>query len=107
MAGLLDKRTLLRTAFLVVLSLLVVGCGGNANLTKANYDKLKEGMPQQEVEAILGKGRMMTNAEVKQQSGTAAKGVNMFKWGDDNKYIMVEFTFDNDPKLMNKWEKGL
>jgi hypothetical protein len=91
----------LRAALLIVLCLMLSGCG--SNLTKENYEKLKEGMTQKEVEAILGKGRMMTKDEAK------GKGVNMFKWGNENKYIEIEFTFHprGEQTLLKKWENGL
>jgi hypothetical protein len=98
------SRTLaigLRAALVIFVCLMLAGCG--SNLTKENYEKLKEGMTQKEVEAILGKGRMMTKDEAK------GKGVNMFKWGNENKYIEIEFTFHprGEQTLMKKWEKGL
>jgi hypothetical protein len=61
--------------------LLSIGC---SDLTKENYDRLKVGMRYSEVETILG--------EADQCSGTI--GIMNCEWGDDKKYILVNFAGD-------------
>ena len=61
--------------------LLAIGC---SKLTKENYDRLKVGMDYGEVEKILG--------EADECSG--AIGIKNCKWGDDKKYIVVNFAGD-------------
>jgi hypothetical protein len=41
----------------VALALLVGGCSGKGKPTKANFDKVKEGMPSKEVEGLMGPGK--------------------------------------------------
>jgi hypothetical protein len=85
-----------RTALLLTVCLLVCGCGKN-KVTKANFDKLKEGMTLAEVEAILGPGEKQTGdaANVAGQFGVAlpsnegAKGVDTYVWEKGNKKIQL------------------
>lgn len=47
---------------LVLLSALLVGCGGKINQT--NYEAVKNGMTLQEVEEVLGKGEEQASSSV-------------------------------------------
>jgi hypothetical protein len=70
--------------FLTISSLSILLSIGCSDLTKENYDRLKVGMSYSEVETILG--------EADQCIGTI--GIKNCKWGDDKKYIAVNFAED-------------
>ena len=63
---------------LILLVLFVTGC---SKLTVANYDKLKSGMPYEEVVNILG-----TPA-----SCDEVLGIKSCRWGDEQHKILVNF----------------
>ena len=75
---------------------LLAGCGGGGStgskLSKANFDKLKTGMTQSEVEAILGPGDIGGNTE----SGVPGKKVTSKTevWKDGPKSIVVVYVND-------------
>ena len=69
---------------LTIASLSILLSIGSSDLTKENYDRLKVGMSYSEVETILG--------EADQCSGTI--GIKNCIWGDDKKYIAVNFAGD-------------
>jgi hypothetical protein len=83
----------------------VAGCGGG-NVTKANYDKIKTDDKLEDVEKVMGgKGTELTEEQLKKMSLPAAPaGVKIYRWGDDNKYILVTVA---DNKVKTKTEKGL
>jgi hypothetical protein len=87
-------------AFIVVLCLLITGCGSKVN--QANYDKIKNGMTEKEVEDILGKGEEQASA------GGNALGMSMSgkakAWKDGTKLITVSFI---DGKVTAKAQNGL
>lgn len=58
--------------------LLTVGC---SKVTKENYDKLKVGQDYDEVTDIIGKA----------DECSSAVGFKNCRWGDDDKYIEVNF----------------
>jgi hypothetical protein len=98
----------LRLAFPLVafvVCLVIVGCGGG-NVTKANYDKIKEGDSLADVEKVMGgKGTELTEETAKKMGVQAAgAGLKIVRWGDDNKFVLV--TVMND-KVMFKTNKGL
>jgi hypothetical protein len=48
----------------IFLCILVSGCGpGGPYVTKENYEKIKEGMTEEQVERILGKGRVVATGQ--------------------------------------------
>ena len=69
---------------LTITSVSILLLNGCSDLTKENYDRLKVGMSYSEVEKILG--------EADQCSGTI--GIMNCEWGDDKKYILVNFVGD-------------
>lgn len=79
------RLTLLWRALLV--GLLIVGLAGCAGskITKENFDKIKLGMTQKEVEAILGPPTEASGLEVLMFSGT------MSKWAKGDTVITVQF----------------
>jgi hypothetical protein len=98
-----------RMLFLLAVCLALPACGGNKNLTKANFDKIKPGMTLTEVEAILGQGDSEDGTSLAEGSSVAgAAGIGgdlssvtsrssstkWVKWGDDKKYIRIGFMGD-------------
>jgi hypothetical protein len=79
-----------RTGFLLLLAVGASGCGPPAaptnssgpppNLTRANFDKVREGMTLQEVEAILGPPGATVNLDVQRPDGSVVKEVQSASW---------------------------
>src|SRR5262245_56339534 len=114
-------------AAVLVLGLVLPGCG-KSKLSRANYDKIKEGMSLREVEAVLGKGMDITSPPNRPASGSsvgAAAGIDMpsgtdtgpallpgitrgigkvVQWGEDDQVIQIVFV---DDKVKAKEKKGL
>jgi hypothetical protein len=99
----------------LLLCLALPACGGNKRITKANYDRIKEGMSLADVEAILGKGDGEGGTSLAEGSSVAgaagiggdlqsvarpASGTKWLKWGDDSKWIKVGFVGDRVGKGM-------
>ncbi len=70
--------------FLVAALLLPAGCAGS-KITKENFDKIKLGMTQEEVQAILGPPTEASGIEIPVFSGT------MSKWVRGDAVITVQF----------------
>src|SRR5207244_1337352 len=101
------KRTfsMRRVALLLLVCLAIPACSGNANVNKANYDKIKPGMTLAEVETLLGKGDSEGGLDVSEGSGAAGalgvttlsasssrgSSIKWMRWGDDNKFIRIGF----------------
>jgi hypothetical protein len=68
----------------VVVLVLVLAGGGNSKVTKENYDKLKAGMSEAEVTAILG------SPDEKKDGGNPSAKV--WSWKNGNSSITVTFT---------------
>jgi|SRR6187200_2902270 len=110
-------RSLIRVAIVLVVCTAVAGCGGSVN--QQNFEKLKVGMSQQQVQAILGKdGKEISADEVANlmrealtpktgQAGvkvelpdlSSARGV---RWGDDKKWITVIYMGDRVSRIFKK-----
>ncbi len=75
--------------FLVILATLLVGC---SKLNRENYDKLRVGMGYKETVAILGKPDSCSDTLV-------AKSCT---WGNDRKYITVNFIGDKVILFLSK-----
>jgi hypothetical protein len=101
-----------RTALVAALCLLAGACGKN-RVTKANFDKITDGMTLSEVEAILGKGERETGDATNiaagagvhipgaEESRSSAKG---YFWEHGNKKITIHFAND---KVLAKRQEGL
>jgi len=103
---------MIRVAPLLFLCLALSGCSGNAQVNRANYDKLKPGMTLAEVEAVLGKGDSEGGLDLSEGSGAAgalgvtgmsaaptrSSSIKWMRWGDDNKYIRIGFQGDRVAK---------
>lgn len=100
---------------LLLCFLLVAGCGGR--LTRANYDRIQNGMTLQEVEAFMGKGNEEASSQIDipTQSfsvpgiGSATVGgvstsSKVVSWRDGVKLITL--TFSNG-KVVSKLQAGL
>ena len=88
------KTTMIKTAFLLALSVFLFLTAGCSKLTKENYDKLRIGQDYGEVVKILG--------EADECGG--AMGIKDCRWGNDAKHISVKFAGN---KVMIFSSKGL
>lgn len=108
-----------RLLIVALLCAIVVGCGGGAarRVSMNNYEKIKVGMTEAEVEAILGKGeeQASSSVDIPGQSINAPGGENisiagisssskMVNWEDEFKVITIMFS---DGKVMSKGQFGL
>ena len=94
-----------RVALLLLLCVAIPACSGNANVNKANYDKIKAGMTLAEVEAVLGKGDSEAGLDLSEGCGAGgaigvttlsatpsrSSSIKWMRWGDDNKFIRIGF----------------
>lgn len=96
---------------LVVVCLVLTGCG--LKLTKANYDKVQNGMTMDEVKKLLGKGELETGdgSNVAGQFGVAVMptgggggDAKTYVWESGNKKITISF---RDGKVIHKKAEGL
>jgi hypothetical protein len=103
-------RPLPAVAAVLALCLLAAGC--KAKVTKANYEKINNGMTLQDVEAILGRGDKETDGSgVAAQFGVDLQGagatrssVEAYRWESGNKTIQVFFV---GGKVINKKSEGI
>jgi len=89
-------------AVLIAACLAVTGCGGG-KVNKENKDKIKTGMTESEVEAVLGKPTTSEDKEI-EMMGVKAK-VKVATWKDGDKHITV--TYDKDNKVQTVTATGL
>jgi len=89
-------------AVLIAALLAVTGCGGG-KVSKENKDKIKNGMTESEVEAILGKPTESSEKEI-EMMGVKAK-VKVAVWKDGDKHITL--TYDKDNKVQSIASSGL
>jgi len=61
------------------------------NITKANYEKIKENQLLTNTERIMGEKGLPVPKQLAKSSGIEARGagVEMLYWGDTNRYILV------------------
>ena len=97
---------------LAIFALTLTGCGGN-KVSLANYDRIKEGMTESEVEGILGKGEEKASSSLnfpgKPGGGKGTvpgipSSIKVKLWQDGKKAISITFA---DGKVMNKIQNGL
>ena len=69
--------------------LLLAAC---SKVTQENYNQLKSGMSQAEVETLLGSADMCTET----------LGTKTCSWGDEKKNITINFVGDNVLVISNK-----
>lgn len=102
-----------RVALVLVLCLLLPACG-NRKVTKANYEKVEDGMTLDQVKAILGEGKLEEKADIGGMAGhylapipgaAAPKEIgDKYVWENGEKVIEVSFV---DGKVRFKHSKGL
>jgi hypothetical protein len=105
-----DGSRALGLVLLVVTCLLLPGC--KSKITKANFDKIQDGMTLEEVEGILGKGESQTGdpsvmlgqagVALPMQSGQSKDQV--YVWESGNKKITIVFRQD---KVVKRIPSGL
>lgn len=93
----------MRLATVGVFVLAMAGCSAST-VTPANFAKLKPGMTQAEVEAVLEKPAQPGVKPQAKDSGLRLP-FTMVRWGDDAKSITVGF--DDDGKAAVIWQKGV
>jgi hypothetical protein len=110
----------IRTLILPLLMLLLLGCRGNVN--ESAFKRIKRGMPLQEVEALLGPGKEMTDdemleimkkqaenapPEVRQNAdkmtAQAVQGLTGRKWQEGKRMIAV---FLRDDRVQFPYREG-
>ncbi len=96
----LKSKSAVLFATLVALASTASGCGGG--VTQSNFDKVETGMTQDQVEAILGKGKDQTSNSVSLPG--VAMSSKTIVWGDDQKKITVVFA---NGKVLTKVATGL
>jgi hypothetical protein len=82
-------------------SLLLSGCN-SGKITKDNFAKIKPGMTQKDVEAILGEGKVATAGG---SVGGLSLQVKSETWTDGNKQILVQY--DNSDKVVTTVSQNL
>ncbi len=101
----------LATLLLAAICFPLAGCG-ESKITRANYDKVTNGMMEEDVEAILGKGE--EQAEINMQNmgvnlpnfggSGVGRGMKVKTWQDGSKTINITF---KDGKVLGKFASGL
>jgi hypothetical protein len=99
----------LRGMVLVLFVCLLLPACGKSKVTKANYDKISEGMTLSDAEAILGEGtRQSDGAGIPAAHGIAVAGINTrtetYVWESGDKSITL---YVLDGKVKDKTSKGL
>jgi hypothetical protein len=106
-----SAKVLLSLALVLVVCVAVSGCG--SKVSKANFDKIKDGMTEKEVEDVLGKptqtgdtGAAAAAISSKIPGADKIKMPNMkvAQWKDGNKAISITFV---DGKVAQKLGVGL
>ena len=90
------SHPLLKSATGLVLALLLSACG--SPVTQDNFAKIKTGMSQEDVEAILGSPDESSNATIGNFSGASAS------WKSSDATITVQFV--NDEVQFKQFIKG-
>lgn len=81
--------------------LLVLGCGDGKSDLERKYDKLKVGMTDKEVTAIMGSGKPVTAEEIaayleypKLDLSGLSGDTRWVRWGDGYPYVLAGFDKD-------------
>jgi hypothetical protein len=106
MTGSIKVRHLSVMIVAFMLCALLTGCGGGP--TKAQYEKLKDGMSLADARKEMGgDGTELKKEDYKKITGLDVdppEGLKIIRWGDDNKHVVATFVSD---KLVYKKDKGL
>ncbi len=105
-----SAKTLLSLASILVLCAMFSGCG-SSSVTRANFGKIKQGMPQQEVEGLLGKPTESKKIDTEavlhdkiQKLALRGSIVLLSDWKDGSKMISVGFL--NGKVTYKEWRDG-
>jgi len=98
----MSKSRALTGVALLALMLLLISISGCSKVNENNYEKIENGMTVSQVEAILGKGKVVGG--IAGAIGNLAGSGKVLTWGDDRRSITV--TFAND-KVIAKAAQGL
>ncbi len=85
--SILSRRQFTLTLVVACLCLALPGCGNN--ITQENLNKIKPGMTQQEVEAILGTGTEVKASTPSLSIPGLSMNLKAIRYGDDKKNISV------------------
>ncbi len=99
-----------RLAFVLAICLLVPAC--KSKVTKANYDKITDGLALEDVEKILGKGSKETGdgSNVAGQFGVAITapptvgGGDVYVWETNTATVRITFKQGKVVHRQAKWE---
>src|SRR5262245_39593756 len=101
---------LAKITLLLALCFIFIGCG-NSKVTKDNFDKIKNDMTLEQVEAILGQGApqgdgsmVAAQAGVDLSGGAPPPTTQDYLWENGNKSITV--TFNKQNKVVRKTNSG-
>src|SRR4051794_9671535 len=99
-----------RMVILCTLGFLLIGCG-NSKVTKENYEKIKNDMTLEQVQALLGEGAaqgdgsmVAAQAGVDLTGGAAPPSTQDYLWENGKKSITVTFT--KQKKVVGKQSSG-
>ena len=108
----LESRKLHGLPIIIVagVCLSLMGCAGS-KINKANFDKVSIGMPEEDVEAILGKGDEQADLNMPNMGinvpnlggGGVGRSMKTKTWEDGSKSIIITF---KDGKVMGKVTRG-
>jgi hypothetical protein len=90
----------------IALGLLNSGCFGGGPVNKGNFDKIKvDSMSLADVETVMGsKGQDVSGDMAKKLGVPEVPGVKIYRWGDENRYIIVTVALN---KVKYKDAKGV
>jgi hypothetical protein len=83
------RRAVALRAALVALAFLLVLAGCGSNVSRANFDKISEGMKEDQVKAILGSASESRSSSVKVEDAVFTS--TQTKWRNDKGTIVVVF----------------
>ena len=92
--------------FLCCIAALSGGCSGS-KVSQTNYDKIKEGMTEAEVQRILGPPSNTASSSISRtdpKTGTTEQSKSQMSWGDGDRSITIDFT---NGKVAGKKQQGL
>jgi hypothetical protein len=111
MASQLSLARVGKWALLAVFALVLIGCG-NSRVTRETFQKIKNDMTLQEVEALLGEGApqgdgsmVAAQAGVDLSGGAPPPSTQDYLWENGKKSITV--TFNKQNKVVQKRSEGL
>src|SRR5262245_43633382 len=92
----------------LLLCLLLPACGRKAKLTPGNFAKIYDGMPIQEVESVLGRGRELSEESKAPPGGSiggAVGGIAIPDDGPKRPKLLPRIHFAPGSRIV-EWEEG-